>query len=232
MSLNTNAIRAITIDLDDTLWPCWPTIKRAEEATLEWLQVKVPKAVAEHTIDSLRQHRKETIEQFPSLGHDLTLTRLKSLELLLAEHNYDASLAEEASNFFRHLRNQVDPFAEVLDVLQALKARYPLVSLTNGNAQVEKTPLKGCFHHSLDAASVGAAKPHPLMFSQAAKLAGVLPVEILHIGDDPHRDIAPAMDLGMQAIWINRYGDKWPKELPTATQEMTSLTPLLTLLNN
>ena len=30
--LDISRIRAVSIDLDDTLWPIWPTIKRAEAA--------------------------------------------------------------------------------------------------------------------------------------------------------------------------------------------------------
>src|SRR6218665_710474 len=35
--LDMARIRAISIDLDDTLWPIRPTIARAEAALLEWL---------------------------------------------------------------------------------------------------------------------------------------------------------------------------------------------------
>ena len=35
--LNLTKIKAITLDLDDTLWPIWPAIERAEAALSEWL---------------------------------------------------------------------------------------------------------------------------------------------------------------------------------------------------
>ena len=47
-SLDTARIRAITIDLDDTLWPVWPTIARAEaalahqQANIEELRIVAP----------------------------------------------------------------------------------------------------------------------------------------------------------------------------------------------
>ena len=31
-------VKAITLDLDDTLWPIWPTIARAEAALQDWLR--------------------------------------------------------------------------------------------------------------------------------------------------------------------------------------------------
>ena len=39
-------VRGITIDLDDTLWPIWPTIARAETALTDWLADWAPATVA------------------------------------------------------------------------------------------------------------------------------------------------------------------------------------------
>ena len=41
--LDPSQIRAITLDLDDTLWPIWPTIHRAEEVLLLWLKERAAK---------------------------------------------------------------------------------------------------------------------------------------------------------------------------------------------
>jgi FMN phosphatase YigB (HAD superfamily) len=35
--LDLTTIKAITLDLDDTLWPIWPAIERAEKALDDWL---------------------------------------------------------------------------------------------------------------------------------------------------------------------------------------------------
>ena len=40
------SIRAVTLDLDDTLWPCEPTLLRAERLTLEWLTERAPEVIA------------------------------------------------------------------------------------------------------------------------------------------------------------------------------------------
>ena len=39
-------IRAISIDLDDTLWPVWPAISRAEQVLLDWLHTHAPATAA------------------------------------------------------------------------------------------------------------------------------------------------------------------------------------------
>jgi putative hydrolase of the HAD superfamily len=42
-ALDVKRIAAISLDLDDTLWPIWPTIERAERALHEWLLREAPK---------------------------------------------------------------------------------------------------------------------------------------------------------------------------------------------
>lgn len=49
---------------------------------------------------------------------------------------------------------------------------------------------------------VGVEKPHPAIFREALRLAGVAPSEALHVGDSWEADIAPARDLGLRALWI------------------------------
>jgi FMN hydrolase / 5-amino-6-(5-phospho-D-ribitylamino)uracil phosphatase len=42
--LDLSKIKAITLDLDDTLWPIWPVIERAEAALSDWLTSRAPRA--------------------------------------------------------------------------------------------------------------------------------------------------------------------------------------------
>ena len=44
--LDVAKVKAISIDLDDTLWPIWPTIERAEKALHDWLAEHAPMAAA------------------------------------------------------------------------------------------------------------------------------------------------------------------------------------------
>ncbi|HSH89356.1 MAG TPA: HAD family hydrolase, partial [Ramlibacter sp.] len=35
--LDITRIKAISLDLDDTLWPIWPTIEKAEKSLHDWM---------------------------------------------------------------------------------------------------------------------------------------------------------------------------------------------------
>lgn len=226
------SLRLITFDLDDTLWPCAPVIRAAEQVLHDWLTTHAPDLAAAHDIASLRRHRLALAESRPELRHDLTALRLVQLQQLLAEFGHAPELAAVGSALFRTARNRVAPYAEVRPVLAKLRRSHVLVSVTNGNAQVERTPLAGCFDHNLTAAEVGAAKPDPAMLKAACALAGVAPAQALHVGDDPERDIVPARDIGMATAWIRRDDQPWPAALAPADLQAGDLSELLGILED
>lgn len=219
-------IRLITLDLDDTLWPCMPVIMAAEQHLFDWLQANTPRLAAAHSIESLRAERKELGHQRPEIVHDMTLLRLESLRQLMTAFGYDASLAEAATHEFRQARNRVEPYAEVRAALARLKPHFTLVSVTNGNAQVEQTPLADAFHLNLGAAEVGAAKPDPALFTAAMAYAEVTPEAALHVGDHPLLDIQAARDAGMRTAWIDRGLLAWPEEVPPADLNLPDMAAL------
>jgi len=226
------AFGLLTIDLDDTLWPCAPTLRRAEAELYAWLERTAPRLTAAWTQEAMRRHRRELMVSLPEIAHDLTAVRRHSLRELLAAHGYDAALADAAMARFLTYRNRVEPYADVIPALRVLGAEYPLVSVTNGNADVARTPLRRLFDFSLTAADVGARKPDPALFHGALRWSGVTPERALHLGDDPYRDVAAARRFGMTAIWINRGAGSWPAELEPPTGELRDLRPLQSWLED
>lgn len=228
--MELDRVRAITFDLDDTLWPCHDVIRAAEAECYAWLAQAAPRLVRRCTLDRMREHRLALAHRRPEIAHDMTALRLESMAQLLGETGYPRDIAESASDVFRAARNRVEPYAEVVGVLSVLRDRYTLVSVTNGNSQIEHTPLRDSFDHSLTAAAVGAAKPDPAIFHAASAQARLPLATFLHVGDDPVRDIDAARRLGLATVWVNRNGGGWPDELPRADIEMDDLSQLLALL--
>jgi HAD superfamily hydrolase (TIGR01509 family) len=95
-----------------------------------------------------------------------------------------------------------------------LALRYPLVGLSNGNADVFKTDAAAHFKAALSAREVGVAKPDVRIFHAAALQAAVEPEEVLHVGDDMTADVFGALQAGMQAVWVNRDGHAWGHDVP------------------
>lgn len=225
-----DGVRLISFDLDDTLWPCEPVIRAAEAEAYHWLNQHAPRLTERFSIADLRNHRLAHAAARPTMAHDLTAVRAGALAVLLQSEGYPEGLADEATAVFRRARNQVTPYAEVVDALAALRNRYTLVSVTNGNAEVERTPLHASFHFSLTAAEVGAAKPDPAIFAAASARSGIPYRGCLHVGDDPLRDVAAARALGVRTVWVNRSGRDWPAGLPPADLEVGDIAQLVGVL--
>ncbi len=224
--MNARPIQLITLDLDDTLWPCLETIRRAEVAMYAWLAQQAPRLAQAMDLEGLREHRRGLMAQRPAIAHDVTAVRQASLQVLLDEFGHDPALAEEGMTVFMAYRNRVEPFPEVIPILRALAVDYRLVSVTNGNADIDRTPLRGLFHRSLTAAEVGAARPDPALFQAALDWAGLEPGQALHLGDHPLYDIQAARALGMRALWVNRDNQAWPGDLEPPLAEIPDLQAL------
>ena len=228
--LDITRIKAITLDLDDTLWPIGPTIVRAEESLATWLAQRAPGAAAVFANPQTRlAMRAQVLQARPDIGHDLSALRLESIRAALHQAQEDTTLAEHAFDIFFAERMRVDLFDDVLPALTALAARYPLLAVSNGNAHVARVGLGEFFAHSLSASDFGVAKPDPRIFHAAAGLAGVSAAQVLHVGDDAAMDVLGALDAGMQAVWINRLGHPWG-HATQAHATVTNLTELVQLL--
>lgn len=208
--LDAGRVRAITLDLDDTLWPIWPTIARAEAALAAWLLEHAP-ATAAKWGDSvaLREVRNQMQTLRPDLANDLSALRRESIRLVLQREGDDPALAEAAFDVFFAERQRVELFEDALPALEWLASRYPVVALSNGNADVHRVGLGRHFHGSLSAHVFGVGKPDARIFHAAAEAAGVPSEAVLHVGDDAHLDAVGALGAGMQVAWLNRGGHAW-----------------------
>ena len=208
--LNPARIKAITLDLDDTLWPIAPTLERAEAVLQSWLDSRAPATAAQwRDEDHRRGLRAEVNREHSALAHDLTHLRREMIALALRRAGDDPALAGSAFDVFFAERQRVDCYADALPALGLLAARYPLLTLSNGNADVDLAGLGKHFTAQVSARVAGVAKPDPRIFAHAAAAAGVGPHEVLHIGDDAELDVIGALETGMQAAWINRNGQSW-----------------------
>ena len=198
--------QAITLDLDDTLWPIGPTLVAAEQTLSDWLHRQAPATAAAYGADTRAAIRRRVLAAHPDQAHDLGFLRLEGLRLALADAGDDPALADEGFAIFLAARQRVSLFDDVLPVLARWASRYPLVAVSNGNADLQATGLASYFLGAVSAHQFGYAKPDPRIFHAACRMAGTEPGQVLHIGDDPHLDVQGAHDAGLRAAWILRPG--------------------------
>lgn len=99
-------------------------------------------------------------------------------------------------------------YPEALEVLETLHSQFQLGVVSNFDGRLrmvlEHLGISKYFPEVVISSEVGADKPDPFIFQRAAELAGVLPNEALHVGDDPVRDWQGAANAGLAVFRLDR----------------------------
>ncbi|HEY4467549.1 MAG TPA: 5-amino-6-(5-phospho-D-ribitylamino)uracil phosphatase YigB [Klebsiella sp.] len=202
-------ISALTFDLDDTLYDNRPVIDRTLHESLSFVRSYHP-SLSKFDASALNQLRQTLLAAEPDIYHDVTEWRRRALELGMINAGLTAALAktgaDEAMANFAHWRSLIDVPQETHDTLAQLAEKWPLVAITNGNAQPELFGLNDYFRFVLRAGPDGRSKPFADMYHLAAEKLDLPLGEILHVGDDLTTDVAGSLRCGMQACWIKPQG--------------------------
>jgi HAD superfamily hydrolase (TIGR01549 family) len=209
------SITLVTFDLDDTLWHTAPVIQGAEIALRDWLATHAPR-LGPFPPEQLHAIRQRLVAADPGLAHRISSLRRQVLFIALQEAGYPHAeaqpLAEQAFEVFLHARHQVNFFPDAATTLETLAQRYTLGALTNGNADVRRLGVADYFSFALCAEEVGVGKPDPRPFQEALRRGGASAATAVHVGDNPHDDIAGALQAGFRAIWYNPTRQPWQGE--------------------
>lgn len=157
----------------------------------------------------LRELREATERERSDLAHDLSALRRESIRTALRRAGEDPALADPAFDAFFAERQRVTLYDDALPALKWLSERYPLVAISNGNADIHLTGVGRWFRTAFNARAFGSGKPHAPIFRAAAASVGLLPKDVLHVGDDAALDVIGALDAGMQAAWLVRDERPW-----------------------
>lgn len=218
--------RALSLDLDDTLWPIWPAIERAEQALDAFLREHCPRTAQRFPVHRMRKLRETIAVQHPQYAHDYSRQRLLSLQHALEISGDAAHHAGPAFEAFIASRNQVDFYPDALAALHRLSSRLPLAALTNGNADLARIGIGAHFRVFVSAREHGSIKPEAPIFLSTCERLGHAPADVLHVGDDPLLDMVGARRAGLRSCWINRRKERWPAGLPRPDLEFATLAGL------
>ena len=204
MSTSLQGVTALTLDLDDTLWPVRPTLIAAEKVLAAWLRTHAPATAAGTPPTAMLALRAEVAAEHPHWAHDLSAIRLETIRRALRRHGDDPALAELAFDAFFEARHAVTLYDDVLPALERLASRHRLIAVSNGNAELHRVGLDRFFAGSVSARLHGVAKPDPSIFLAACATANASPHQVLHLGDDLDTDVDGALAAGLHAGWICR----------------------------
>ena len=219
-------IRAITLDLDDTLWPFAPIGARIEQTLDAFLREHSPQTAAMFPVEAMRQLRERVFAENAHLLHDLSALRQLTIEHALRQSGGDLALLDAAYAVFYAERNRVEYYPDSLEALARIAARVPVAALSNGNADLARIGLSQHFAFQLGAREHGAAKPEASIFHAACARLGCAHGEVLHVGDHIEMDVAGAARAGLRSCWINREQRRWDHPELAPDLEFDTLTAL------
>lgn len=229
-------VKAMTFDLDDTLYDNGPVIRAAEATLKNHISEHHPRTAA--LSPGQWHHIKQTLlDAEPRLSSDMGRWRMQTLQQALTHDIDDEAELKKAAKVcfdcFYTARSNFVLTDEMHQTLAKLARRLPLIGITNGNVDTEATGLSRYFSQVLHASIERPMKPSRAMFDEAVTLLNIPAHEILHIGDNLEKDVYGAIAAGLQSAWYAYNRDMIMRQehvrvLPHI--ELDSLEELVTLL--
>ncbi len=199
-------LRAMTFDLDDTLYDNGEVILTTVKKTHQALQEFHP-CLRDISLKEYETAREEIRHQQPDAVHDVTAWREKAVFRVMQKAGLPDGAcrqgADHVMSVFSAWRSQVVMPQSTHDTLAWLAERIPLAAITNGNADPHLMGIAGYFRFILRAGPHGRAKPAEDMYRLAQQKLGIAAGDILHVGDDLITDVAGSLQSGFQSCWIN-----------------------------
>ena len=152
-----------------------------------------------------RYHRIE-----PQLEHDGKLTYrevlTRALERLADEE--DVELAADQRDALALSLPSWEPFSEVPESLEEVRRRgWKLAILSNTDPdfiEASKEQLGVPFDETIVASDIGSYKPAHAHWEEFFRRTGADRAGHVHVAASLFHDIAPANELGLRSVWINR----------------------------
>ncbi|MGB0936913.1 MAG: HAD-IA family hydrolase [Colwellia sp.] len=226
--------KAISFDLDDTLYSNRPVMMAIEQKMIAYFAQIMPDKASIFDHDFWSSFRLNAIEKQPKLAHDVVLSRLVSyrlgfLSVGLSEQEADHQAQKALAYFIDCRSNFTVPEASV-HLLESLSKKYPLIAISNGNVDTTKLGIDKYFSAVYHAGfqpddTLFHQKPLTTMFEKGCLHLGIKPTELLHVGDCGRSDILGAHNAGCQTVWLSCYDVGQPiSTLPHV--ELTDITQL------
>jgi putative hydrolase of the HAD superfamily len=216
---------AIFLDLDDTILAftevaddCWKSL------CLRYADA-LPGVTGEALYAAVTRSREwfwSDAERHRIGRNDLQLARRQIVRQAFENHGiHKPDIAWQLADAYTSEREKlVRPFPGAIATLQELHRRgVQLALLTNGEAGFQRAKIgrfgiEPYFHCIVVEGEFGVGKPDKSVFEYALTVLKRTPQEVWMVGDNLAHDIAPALDLGMQGIWVDYARVGLPKTAP------------------
>ena len=202
-------ITTISFDVDQTLIDTDRVIMRSMESVRDELISRVPgERTRSLTVEEMWSIRDREEKGYVGNVRDFDEIRRRSFHKMLDHVGYTGPDLSTRLNevYLKHRYNDIEPYEDVMPMLDALAPRFKLGLLSNGNNYPEYFGLAERFDFAVYAQDIGIEKPDPRTFQIAVERAGCGLEQLLHVGDSLETDVEGAQAVGVRAVWLNRNG--------------------------
>lgn len=201
-------IKVVSFDGDDTLWDFGNVMRHALRCVIDELEQINPEVAAKLDVEKMIATRNRVAAEVKGKIVNLESIRLEAFRQTLKDVGEpDDDLAVHLNKVYRkHRFENVTLYDDTLPTLNALRERYTIGLLSNGNTYPEHCGLDGMFQFVVFSQDHGVEKPDPGIFEIAVDKAGCSKEAFLHVGDSLVDDIQGAYNAGVRCVWLNRGG--------------------------
>jgi putative hydrolase of the HAD superfamily len=206
-------IRVISLDMDGTL-------VKSRFVDKVWME-GIPSLYAEKAGLDYPAAKEYVIGEYTKIGSD-------HLEWYDLKYWIDKfGLAISKGELLELYEDEIEIYPEVREALDSLLENYDLVVTSNAAREfidIELDGLEDYFRETFSATSdFRDVKKSPLIYGAVCAHMKAKPIEVLHIGDHYSYDYESALDAGLEALFLDRKGERSGLEVVGDLREAVEL---------
>jgi len=196
-------IRVISLDMDGTL----VNTRFVDKVWMEGM----PMLYAEKTGLDFPVARSFVVGEYMKVGSD----HLEWYDLLYWIDKFGLKVGKE--DLLQMYEDEIETYPEVQEVLDHLSESYDLVVTSNAAREFIDFELDGLSDYFREIFSATSdfreVKKSPLIYGTVCAHMGVKPFEVLHIGDHYSYDYESPLEAGLDALFLDRKGERSGREV-------------------
>jgi HAD superfamily hydrolase (TIGR01549 family) len=196
-------IRVISLDMDGTL-------VNSRFVDKVWME-GMPMLYAEKTGLDFPVAKSYVVGEYMKVGSD----KLEWYDLLYWIERFGLKVGKD--ELLQMYEDEIETYPEVQEVLDLLAESYELVVTSNAAREfidIELEGLSDYFSETFSATSdFREVKKSPLIYGTVCAHMGAKPFEVLHIGDHYNYDYESPLEAGLDALFLDRKGERSGREV-------------------
>jgi HAD superfamily hydrolase (TIGR01549 family) len=196
-------IRVISLDMDGTL-------VNSRFVDKVWME-GMPMLYAEKTGLDFPVAKSYVVGEYTKIGSD----RLEWYDLMYWIERFGLKVGKD--ELLQMYEDEIETYPEVQEVLDLLAENYELVVTSNAAREfidIELEGLSDYFSETFSATSdFREVKKSPLIYGTVCAHMDAKPFEVLHIGDHYNYDYESPLEAGLDALFLDRKGERSGREV-------------------